>query len=156
MPTVADLPPPKPVLPAVPARLLSSASAPALVPAPSTSLTVEDVVIAPLYPNPESTPGYQENWDDYWSRVRPQRSRPYSKSQLQAPRPKIPKEGCLFIAGGGFCLRERGGGGVEEQTMVVAQNKPCWMKFWVEVLDEVAYLGGGGGMLRKTFIGFIG
>ncbi len=95
MPTVAELPPPKPVLPAVPARLLSSASAPALASAPSTCLTVEDIAIAPLYHNPESIPGYQESWDDYWARVRPQRSRPYSKSHLQAPRPKTPKGGCL-------------------------------------------------------------
>jgi hypothetical protein len=97
MPTVADVSPPKPVLPAVPARLLSSASAPALAPASSTGLTIEDVALAPLFHNPESIPGYQESWDDYWSRVRPQRSRPYGKSPLQESRPKVPKGGCLVF-----------------------------------------------------------
>ncbi len=108
MPTVADVSPPKPVLPAVPARLLSSASAPALASAPSTRLTVEDITIAPLYHNPETIPGYQESWDDYWARVRPQRSRPYDKSHLQTPRPKTPKGSCLgtrnWMGGGGIFL----------------------------------------------------
>ncbi len=97
MPTVADLPPPRPVLPAVPPRLLSSASAPALAPAPCTSLTVEDIVAVPFFHNPESIPGYQESWDEYWSRVRPQKQRPYSKSLPQAPRSKIPKGGYLVL-----------------------------------------------------------
>jgi hypothetical protein len=107
MPTVADLSPPKPVLPAVPARLLSSASAPALASAPSASLTVEDIAIAPLYPNPESIPGYQENWDDYWARVRPQRNRPYEKARRTPSPPKREKGNFLpflfvFVKKNGF------------------------------------------------------
>jgi hypothetical protein len=36
--------------------------------------------------NPEEDPGYQESWDTYWARVRPQRSRPYN----QTSRPTSP------------------------------------------------------------------
>jgi hypothetical protein len=122
MPTVADVSPPKPILPAVPPRLLSSASAPALAPAPPTCLTIEDISIAPSTYNPEADPLYQETWDAYWARVRPQRSRPYSKSHPQAPRPKIAKGGCLVVVvylsyllvrGGGKTVVMRGGGFVE-------------------------------------------
>ncbi len=111
MPTVADLPPPRPVLPAVPPRLLSSASAPALAPAPSTGLTVEDVAAVPLFHNPEFIPGYQESWDEYWSRVRPQKNRPYDKSHLQTPRPKTPKGSCLGTRSRDLNLMNLMGGG---------------------------------------------
>ncbi len=98
MPTVADLPPPRPVLPAIPPRLLSSASAPDLAPAPpetSTRVTIEDIRIEPVFHNPESDLEYGETWDAYWARVRPQRNRPYS----QTSRPKSTKESCsLYFA----------------------------------------------------------
>jgi hypothetical protein len=111
MPTIADVPPPKPVLPAVPPRLLSSASAPTLAPAPSTCLTIEDIAIVPSEYNPEADPLYQETWDTYWARVRPQRSRPYHKAQPPAPS----KGGCLVVVVYLCCLfskvqRGRGGG----------------------------------------------
>ncbi len=91
MPTVADLPPPRPVLPVIPPRLLSSASALDLAPASSeasTRVTIEDIHIEPVLHNPESNPEYGETWDAYWARVRPQRNRPY----LQTARPKSTKE----------------------------------------------------------------
>ncbi len=43
--------------------------------------------------NPEEDPAYQETWDAYWARVRPQRNCPYDKAYLQTPRPKTPKGG---------------------------------------------------------------
>jgi hypothetical protein len=78
MPTVAEAPPPKP---AVPARLLASASAPALATANEPDPGYKDCLaaLAVMSDNPEEDPGYRESWDAYWARVRPQRSRPYAK-----------------------------------------------------------------------------
>jgi hypothetical protein len=97
---------------------LSSASAPALAPASSTCLTIEDISIAPSAYNPEADPLYQETWDTYWARVRPQRSRPYNK-----PHPPAPSKGgcfavvdylcylcCLLSKKGEKKKKERGGG----------------------------------------------
>jgi hypothetical protein len=93
-------------LPAVPPRLLSSASAPALAPAPSTCLTIEDISIVPSAYNLEADPLYQETWDAYWARVRPQRSRPYNKG------------GCLVVVVYLCCLlvKGEGGGGFVEKS----------------------------------------
>jgi hypothetical protein len=104
-------------LPAVPPRLLSSASAPALAPASSTGLTIEDIVIVPSEYNPEADPLYQETWDAYWARVRPQRSRPYHKPQPPAPS----KGGCLVVVVYLCCLwsnKKKKGGAVNL----------CWMR----------------------------
>ncbi len=82
MPTVAEVSPPKPVLPPVPARLLSSASAPSLAVNPAADPGYRDCLAAlsVIAANPEEDPAYQETWDAYWARVRPQRSRPYDKA----------------------------------------------------------------------------
>jgi hypothetical protein len=98
MPPVSAVPPPEPVLPEVPARLLSSASAPVLAnpeadPGYKECLAALATVASVEPYNPEADPGYRECWDDYWSRVRPQRSRPYDKTYLQTPRPKTPEGG---------------------------------------------------------------
>ncbi len=97
MPTVADVSPPKPAVPSVPARLLSSASAPSLAVTPTTDPGYRDclaaLAVVSATSNPEEDPGYQESWDTYWARVRPQRNRPYDKAYLQTPRPKTPKGG---------------------------------------------------------------
>ncbi len=81
MPTVAEAPPPKPAVPAVPARLLASASAPALATGNEPDPGYKDCLaaLAVMSDNPEEDPGYRESWDAYWARVRPQRSRPYAK-----------------------------------------------------------------------------
>jgi hypothetical protein len=81
MPTVAAVPPPKPAVPAVPARLLASASAPALAITPEADPGYQDCLaaLAVMSDNPEDDPGYRESWDAYWARVRPQRNRPYDK-----------------------------------------------------------------------------
>ncbi len=91
MPTVADLPPPKPAVPSVPARLLASASAPTL--AASTSAAdpgyracLDALAVVTAEQNPEDDPAYRETWDAYWARVRPQRSRPYEKRQTSPPK----------------------------------------------------------------------
>ena len=96
MPTVTELPPPKPLLPAVPARLLSSASAPSLA-APSAAdpgyrACLDALAVVTAEQNPEDDPAYRETWDAYWARVRPQRSRPYDKRQTSSP----PKKGNLL------------------------------------------------------------
>jgi hypothetical protein len=62
--------------------------------------------------NPEEDPGYQESWDTYWARVRPQRSRPYNQTSRPTSPLKRDKEnnpssippnggvgGDLFVAG---------------------------------------------------------
>jgi hypothetical protein len=86
MPSVSDVPPPKPVLPAIPARLLSSASAPSLAATsaadPGYRECLAALAVVSAEPNPEDDPGYRESWDAYWARVRPQRSRPYDKACL--------------------------------------------------------------------------
>jgi hypothetical protein len=94
MPTVADVSPPKPVLPAVPARLLSSASAPTLAVASVANPGYQDCLAAlsVMAANPEEDPTYQETWDSYWARVRPQRSRPYAKASRSTLQPKRDKE----------------------------------------------------------------
>ena len=94
MPTVADVSPPKPALPPVPARLLSSASAPSLGVTPAADSGYRDCLTAlsVMAANPEEDPVYQETWDAYWARVRPQRNRPYDKANLRTPRPNTPKE----------------------------------------------------------------
>ncbi len=97
MPTVADVSPPRPAVPPVPARLLSSASAPSLAVTPTTDPGYRDclaaLAVVSTTGNPEEDPGYQESWDTYWARVHPQRNRPYDKASLQTPRPKTPKGG---------------------------------------------------------------
>jgi hypothetical protein len=81
MPSVSDVPPPKPAVPAVPARLLASASAPVLAAANEPDPGYKDCLaaLAVMSDNPEEDPGYRESWDAYWARVRPQRTRPYAK-----------------------------------------------------------------------------
>ncbi len=93
MPTVADLPPPKPVVPPVPARLLASASAPTLAVVPGADPGYRDCLAALTVTaaNPEADPAYQETWDSYWARVRPQRTRPYEKDRRTASPPKREK-----------------------------------------------------------------
>jgi hypothetical protein len=41
--------------------------------------------------NPEADPAYQETWDSYWARVRPQRNRPYEKTRRTPSPPKREK-----------------------------------------------------------------
>jgi hypothetical protein len=109
MPTVADLPPPKPAVPDIPARLLSSASAPSLAVPSATDPGYRDCLAAlsVVAANPEEDPAYQETWDSYWARVRPQRNRPYAKAPRLTPQPKNAKEGSLRYrlcpGGGGGC-----------------------------------------------------
>ncbi len=117
MPTVADLPPPKPAVPSVPARLLSSASAPSLAITPAADPGYRDCMaaLAIVSANPEEDPGYQESWDTYWARVRPQRNRPYNQTSRPISPPKRDKENkpsSFPPNGGGFYLslgeREKG------------------------------------------------
>jgi hypothetical protein len=93
---VSEVPPPKPVLPAIPARLLSSASAPSLAATSATDPGYREclaaLAVVAAEHNPEDDPGYRESWDAYWARVRPQRSRPYDKRQTSSP----PKKGNLL------------------------------------------------------------
>ncbi len=113
MPTVADLPPPKPAVPPVPARLLKSASAPTLAAAAGADPGYRDCMAAlsVMAVNPEEDPAYQETWDSYWARVRPQRSRPYEKACRTPSPPKREKGNLLPIL---FVVlpigRGRGGG----------------------------------------------
>ncbi len=77
---------------------MSSASAPALAnpdagPGYKECMAALVAVASAEQYNPEADPAYKECWDDYWSRVRPQRSRPYDKAHRQTPRPNTPKEG---------------------------------------------------------------
>ncbi len=101
MPTVADLPPPKPAVPPVPARLLSSASAPSLAITsaadPGYRECLAALAVVSAEPNPENNPGYQESWDAYGARVRPQRSRPYEKACRTPSPPKREKGNLLPI-----------------------------------------------------------
>ncbi len=93
MPTVADLPPPKPAVPPVPARLLASASAPTLAAVPGADPGYRDCLAAltVMAANPEADPAYQETWDSYWARVRPQRNRPHENDRRTASPPKREK-----------------------------------------------------------------
>ncbi len=97
MPTVAELPPPKPIVPPVPARLLASASAPTLAVVAGTDPGYRDCLAAlsVMAANPEEDPAYRETWDSYWARVRPQRSRPYEKA-CRTPSPPKREKGNLF------------------------------------------------------------
>ncbi len=89
MPTVSEVPPPKPMLPAIPARLLSSASAPSLAATsaadPGYRECLAALAVVTAEQNPEDDPAYRESWDAYWARVRPQRCRPYDKCRASSP-----------------------------------------------------------------------
>ncbi len=102
MPTVAEAPPPKPAVPAVPARLLASASAPALAATNGPDAGYKDCLaaLAVMSDDPEDDPGYRESWDAYWARVRPQRSRSYA-NPLKRDKGSF---SYLFLLGGGYAV----------------------------------------------------
>ncbi len=116
MPSVSEVPPPKPVLPDIPARLLSSASAPSLAASsaadPGYRECLAALAVVSAETNPEDDPGYRESWDAYWARVRLQRNRPYVKAYQSTSPPKREK-GIPFqflLSFHGFELRVEGKG----------------------------------------------
>ncbi len=99
-PPASSVTPVKPIYPFLPARLLSSASAPILSPAASVLSPAASVpsVAIPMpstagMPNPE----YREPWDEYWARTRPNKNRPYDRSHLAVPMPPREKGSCTPV-----------------------------------------------------------